>query len=188
MRGTIVYEPFEIIEETETKRVVLFDDPDPDAPYDDGSSPLLRLYSFRNDWRAEQVTEVTSYVVHPRIVEALARWARDSSLFERYCRIFHGATTFQYWDSFVSLDPADWREKVGAPAGSVSTKEWRAYIDGDVYGIAEQEVVTVTATNQSGEEVSRRQDWLTTDSVWGFYGYEYAVEAARETYLSEPNV
>ena len=175
----------EVLETRGDRRLVLALDMDTQEPYDDGGSPILWRDYTRGGWHAEQEEKISSYTVHPRIVEALQRWGPHDigDHFGRYVRAFHGATvvdTYQDRDGrlYVTLDPREWREEVGAAEGSVSLEEWRAYCEGDVYGWIIQE--RVTWTKDGSDET--REDWEDVDSCWGFYGRQYAEEAAREEF------
>lgn len=169
-------------------RVRLVLDNDPEAPYDVGSSPILSRAWDRWRYRADQVTSVTSYKVADGIVDALHVWG-DCEKFRRYCRIFHGVTAFRAYTGrdgteYLTLDPADWREKVGAPAGSISLEEWIAYLEGDVWGwvVERRETLESVWRNTAGEVTfaSESEDWTEVDSCWGYYGRKYAEEAALE--------
>lgn len=172
----------------------------PDEPYDDGGSPIIRLYRRGyGDYQAEQVGS-TSYVLDSVILEAAARWAKEPDVFERYCRIFHGARSFEWRDSgdsrdyiYVTLDPADWREKMGLTdewldahpdVKTTNLTEWNAYCDGDVYGVIVEK--RVTWTREHDDEIDgtdgdpSMDDWQEVSAVWGYYGEEYATEVARE--------
>lgn len=181
----------DVIEETESLRVRLVPDISPDEPYDDGGSPLIRI-DYRSTWdtyRAEQVTGITSYRAHDALVSAAARWHREPELFERYARIFHGVTKVETWHSgeawYLACDPADWRELMGltdeylvAHPDVVTTDmtEWRAYCEGDVWGYVLEERAHWVREGTDEE----RNTWEQVDSCFGFYGYDYALESARE--------
>jgi hypothetical protein len=170
-------------------RVRLELDGSPEPPYDEGSAPILRQFGSR----ISQVVETTSFLVHPRILEAAERWGFDDNLFIRYLRAFHGVTRTEYYsrggwgeNRYFSFDPADWRERVGLPdaylaehpeVNPADLSQWAAYVEGDVYGwVVERRVVWCRADDPT----VTRDEWETVDSCWGFYGREYAEEAARE--------
>jgi hypothetical protein len=157
-----------------TVRVRAMFDPDPMPPYDDGSSPIV---AFPYDGRPEpgQVEGITSYRL-----PADARWAATyyadrhgaydgSELWLRHMRLWHGATSSAVYgtryDLYVTCDPADWREKVGAPEGSASVYEWAAYCDGDVAMLTLERLTTWTAGDGR-----TRDEWEVEDAVGGFYG------------------
>jgi hypothetical protein len=60
----------------------------------------------------------------------------------------------------------------------VSLEEWRAYCEGDCYGIITERLVTWT-TPDLAEDEATRQTWETEDSTFGFYGITYAREEAE---------
>jgi hypothetical protein len=174
-----------IVSDDGRTRVRIVIDTDASKPYDDGSSPVVRV-EYRHH-STEQSGPDTSYKLHDGIVQAFARWASETDLAERYCRIFHGVTTFAYSyqsdrDAFyVTLDPTDWRTEVGAPAGSVDMTEWIAYVEGDCYGIVPERLTTWT--NDRGET---RETWDEIDgSVWGFYGQGDYLEASARDILAD---
>ena len=223
----------EVVEERDGLRVRLVLDDGPSEPYDDGGSPLLRLkfgdfYSLTRWAGAEQVTEITSYVVDDGIIEAAARWwAEESDVFERYLRAFHGTTEVKWYDSrdgdyaYVTFDTADWRAEMGltdeylaSHAGIVlaDMTEWRAYVEGDVYGyvverlapVVDQDDLTYARETLGGD--ARYDDvvtlaegragiacaegvgvWVEVEdgSLWGLYGTDYAVKAAYEAFDAE---
>lgn len=112
-------------------------------PYSYSSSPILR-YVDRYGTNVEQVGELGDYVVPSSIIRAAETFERD--VFERYLRIFHGATSVVFWHGdrssahwFVTFDTAEWREQFevtpveGHPLADMS--EWQAYVKGEVYGV-----------------------------------------------------
>jgi hypothetical protein len=188
----------ETVQETETHRVVLVADDSPHEPYNDGGSPILRYWRDRTygGFHAEQITNITSFEVPDEIVAALQRWGGDDDYFERYCRIFHGSTEFDWYTpndrdyNYVTFDTAKWREAMGLtdehvakykakgePIKLAEMSEWQAYCEGNVYGIVTEKKVTWHAEGHPD-----RVTWEQEDSIWGFYGYEYALEAARTEY------
>jgi len=159
----------------------------PAAPYDDGAAPILRV-EYRNGWRAEQVTEGTSYVLDPSIVAAAERWGKDVDTFTRYVRAFHGVSrvdgyTSREGDTFLTLDPADWRADVGASVEAVTAQddlmsEYRAYLEGDTYLV----VVEKRETWRNVDTDDEREEWAEVASCGGFYGDAdgYVTDRARE--------
>ncbi len=167
------------------RRALIVLDTSPTEPYDDGGSPILRLDISRNygEWRAEQITSITSHLVDDRIVTAAGRWGSDTDVFERYLRIFHGTTKVEWHDSrsnggdyvYATFDTAAWREEMGLTDEYVaahpdinlaSMTEWIAYVNGDCYGIVVEEKHTWKRTD-SDDTI---ETWDTIDSVFGFYG------------------
>lgn len=179
----------EITSEDGKYRALIVGDLWPSEPYDDGGSPILRIETGWYAERVEQVEEITSYRVHSQIIEAASRWARhEPETFERYLRIFHGVTKVETYDArrgggdfiYVTFDPKDWRDEVGAPEGSIGMEEWRAYCEGDVYGVVVEKNVTWRPVDpEDGDDTM--DTWIDVDSCWGYYGFgEYVQEAARE--------
>lgn len=168
----------EVVWEVGDKRLVLEYDRNPEAPYDDGSFPIIST-----DYRgAEQDTRLTSYVLDDGLVRAFARHPHAEEVFERYARIFHGCTAFEYREDrqgrYVALDPADWRETVGAsPEHEDYSKnmlgEFGYYLDGECY------VAVVQVKCDHG-------DWHDEDSVHGFFGEEWAKDGALD-YFPKPD-
>lgn len=167
---------------TRRVRVVLAEAPD--RPYNDGSSPVVKFSVSGR--KVEQSGPDTSYALDDGILEAFSRWADRTEMAERYCRIWHGAAAFGYVDgdrcTYVTLDPADWRESVGAEPGSIDLTEWRAYLEGEVYGVILEERGTTARLDARGRPLpgTERVEWFELDSVWGYYGYDFAIQSARE--------
>lgn len=170
-----------------TYRARIVHDVDPSAPYDDGAAPIVRV-EYRHGWTAVQVTEGTSYVLDPSIVAAAERFGKDVDTFTRYARIFHGVTRIDSYSSregatFLALDPADWREEVGASVEAIAAQddllgEYRAYLEGDTYGV----IVEKRETWRNVDSSEEREDWTEVESLWGFYGDAdgYVSDRARE--------
>jgi hypothetical protein len=123
-------------------------------------------------------------------------------MFERYVSFVHGGGvnvierggwngygyvaygTRKLAEGWGHTDP----EKIAEFARDVDVTEWRAYLDGEVYGIVTEQLATETrtVTNYLGQYVSTdtHEVWVEVDSTWGYYGAEHAVEAAREDHLA----
>jgi len=164
-------------------RVGIVLDDYPDAPFDDGASPVLELSWRGTRWIARDVEHGT-YRFDPYVLESFVRaYAVSLELLHRYARITLGATTFDYCDTrdcvYVTCDPAEWRESVGAPEGAASLAEWRAYVEGDVWGIVVQRRTVWTS-----DDGRTCESWDTVNSLWGFYGLDsqrdYVESTARE--------
>lgn len=165
-------------------RVRIVPDMDPSEPYDDGGSPIVRLDTWGWGGRsAHEMTGLTSYRLPDGIEQAVEHWGeRGRDFLDRYLSIFHGVTATEWWHSgtswYVTMDPADWREATGAPAGSINVDEWQAYCEGDVWGVTvERKVTWISDDDEPRTEVR----WENTgDSVWGFYGHDAAIEGAAD--------
>jgi hypothetical protein len=199
---------YEIVAARGNFRVRLANDQEPQEPYNDGSSPLLRFSHYTYAHYVQQVTEITSYVLPAEIIEAGIQLDRD--VFERYLRIFHGATTIEWWfsqgDNFVTFDTDDWRKAMGigeAEPGVIyaDMSEWKSYCEGEVYGVIVEECTPKKATREQLDaafellppgatyrdvtraadgELEDEEEWTEVDAVWGYYGTDYATETARE--------
>lgn len=167
-------------------------DTDPQEPYDDGSVPIIQL-DYSRSWgtyNAAQVTGITSYTLPRGIVDAARRWGKDVDTFTRYARIFHGVTRVETYGpnvstdyTYLALDPADWRDEVGASVEAVAAQddlmsEYRAYLEGDTYGV----IVEKSETWRNVATDDERDDWAEVDACWGFYGDAdgYVTDRARE--------
>lgn len=178
----------ETLETNGKYRVRLIADESPDEPYDDGQSPLLRLgYVNQFGWIAEHVMNTGRPLDDDsRIEEAAQRWGSDFRMLEKYLRAYYGTTEIKTWHSgsywYITYDTAKWRAYVGldtpGATGHINMDEWRAYCEGDVWGYDVEQNVT-WHRDDSDETL---QTWESVDSCWGFYGYDYAKEAATEAY------
>jgi hypothetical protein len=185
----------EVSEERGHLRVRLVRDDYAPEPYDEGRSPILRLYPLRSwgGWRAEYVPDIGGYkpIAADDIATAAEKWATEPDLFARYLRMFHGTTAVEWYDArpdagdflYVTFDTADWRAHHGLPddlSGAVDISEWRAYCQCDVYGYVVEEGAVWLRVNADGEVIDTRESWEPIDSCWGFYGQQYAEDAGRE--------
>lgn len=170
-----------------TLRVQLVPDWHAETPDHDGQAPVLCILDGRGH---PAVRQEVGDDVHDGIVTALERWG-SGELFERYVRAFHGTSKITYFCSYsdrssptwVALDTAEWREKHGVTPGSLVEEDiagdFRHYVDGDVWGYAVEELREWACLTE-GRHADRRETWETVDSCSGFYGREYAEQAARE--------
>lgn len=172
----------DVIEQADDLRVRVVVDTNPVPPYDEGRSPMLKLHrgGWLGNWFVDYVTHLGGYqpAEMTSILVAANRIAGDKpQLFERWLRIFCGATAIEWYDSrddggdwlYVTFDTADWRTHHHLPHGrdsGVSLADWRAYCRGEVYGW-----------------VIERRAWTELDSIWGFFGHDEAADAAREALL-----
>lgn len=162
-------------------RAVVSHDSYAECPYDDGQSPILYT-----DYRsAAQETRTGAYVVDPGLVAAWERWHHEPAMFERYARIFHGCTRVAYLTTrdgeYVTFDPADWREELGAtPAASwdiTDTQmfgEYGSWLDGDTW----QVII---------EERCSMGEWHAVDYSGTFYS-EADAQAEAESYMADKPV
>lgn len=196
-------------------RVRLEREENPDEPYDDGSVPLWRgewhgVGGGGAEWRVEQVGMTSFDASEVALGEAIARFRGPTEPeVERWLKAFHGATVVETWHSgsawYVAADTAKWREAMGvtpeqirkeAERGSLMA-EYKSWVEGEVYGyVIERRAIAYTQVIEpfGGHVIgSRRQEeWVEVEdggdpsSVYGLYGYEYAVRMAEDdfdTYL-----
>jgi hypothetical protein len=57
--------------------------------------------------------------------------------------------------------------------------EWRAWADGDMYGVVVENRHTGTTVWDDGG-IDEVEQWRQVDSLWGLYGHDYAADTARE--------
>lgn len=168
----------------------------PDAPEHDFGCPVYG-YEFRG--YSADVDETPRYGhesdIHSGIDfhAALMHFYNHADRFsealettDRWLRVFHGgglreisSTVWQGDPYYLTYDTRAMREFWGQTGEMLETSdpeatEWQSYIDGDVYGI---DVERATSFDDDGEP----DGWESLDqSCWGFYGEEYAKEAALE--------
>lgn len=186
----------DVIAEKDGFRVKLIPDHDfahePDVDY-----PLLRLDRTGYGTTAEHVGGGRDGDDDSRIEQAAAAWGHssDHGKLEKYLRAFYGATTIKWYGpnqvtdyTYVAYDTAAWRESVGAPENTVSFDEYEAWLNGEVYGWRVEVKTHVYQDRRihSGNapffraESSEYDSWEEVDSLWGFYGYTWAKQAAEE--------
>ena len=193
-----------VVEERDGYRVRLELDDSPEQPYDDGAVPILTVERYR---QVEAFNPQAEEYVHA-VTEILDR--HDWDTLERFVKIFYGAVKMQRWYSsgmeghYVAFDTAAWREKVGAPETLKDEdylSETRAWAEGDVYGYIVEKNLHYTKTYAEDPSYNEEGDeWVEVQetgyvfnkahngydaikmgvSCWGFYGREYAEQAARE--------
>jgi hypothetical protein len=111
-----------------------------------------------------------------------------TDLFTRYLHMWCGTTadgSHSTRDGLVLVfDTPDWRSHVGLtddhlPANlSGELAEWRAYFDGEIYGVTVERHRTGAVTWDDGTPDSI-ETWEPVESCWGFFGSEYAESEAR---------
>jgi hypothetical protein len=177
----------ELLKEQDDLRVQIVADYDAGEPDDDSQSPLLRIDSRHDDWDTAHVDKGT---MRPRdddekIEYAVLRWggpsSRDWRYVEKYLRAFFGVTQIEtYWSDtywYVSYDSEAWRDATGAPAGSADMSDYKAWVEGDVWGyVIEKRVVWQDKYGNLADQ----ERWEEVDSCWGYYGHDYAEESALE--------
>lgn len=125
-------------------------------------------------------------------------------LFARYLRCFHGGDAVGYhlgysneygYCAYTTREMARWwghtdtdtipLQRSLAEALIPELNEWQAYVEGDVYVYdIERKVITVTGTLSLDRDVlhplTEGSAWESVDSCSGYYGEQYAREAALE--------
>lgn len=112
---------------------------------------------------------------------------RDTNLFIRWARIYHGAVAVEHRPhdgprSLWYLLPAD-IEKIGnTPQEAIEgeIREYRAWAEGDVWGYVIERIVDWDRRDGEGSMTT----WEHVDSCWGFIGYEYAEQEAKEQFAA----
>jgi hypothetical protein len=105
-------------------------------------------------------------------------------VFERYMRIFHGATKVDSYNvgtireyGYVAFDTAAWREEMGVGEAFEAEDilhDIRAWAEGDAWGVGVEQRVEGTDEDEDM--------WEETDEgfVWGYLGHDYAEQEARD--------
>lgn len=174
-----IYEPIEAslkIKKTKDGFVAryLVQDLNPMAP-NEGDSPTVLVNYHRQFW-VEEKKVITK--------EECIQWYREGTcpqmkthwIFPLTCLI-HSGVALSLNRSFME-DPGGWdtshvglvlslkeiykTEAKAMKAAECLIEEWNQYLSGDVYGIAR-------------ENYDSKKSRLDHDSVWGFYGYDYAL-------------
>ncbi|MBD3004584.1 hypothetical protein [Streptomyces sp. 5-10] len=109
-------------------------------------------------------------------------------VFARWAKIFHGAVIVEHTPhegprSLWYLLPEDIQEIGNTPEEALKTEidEYQSWAEGDVWGFIVEKSVDWTRTDDEDET---RTTWEMVDSCWGFIGYRYAEEAAREGFAA----
>lgn len=182
-------------------RVVVSYDTDCESPIDAGDcwvTSVLTLEHSRwgSTWRAaydpESRLDMLSRLDDSYLVGTLFE---PDEAFIRYMRIFHGIEVVETgWGSdgtraLAWVEPSE-AERVGMPAGMAAenikneVNEYNAWARGECYGYVVQKLTTWAKVDPEPEGDSDREtrdEWEDTDeSCWGFIGYEYAEQEARD--------
>lgn len=181
----------------ENYRVVLVRDQYAEVPDWDGQAYVFDVSYYGRytvDLIQESVDPGDPYAIEVDVAveRAIRWWGTDWDLVERYLRIFHDVVKVERYDrtgggtllAVVTAVLAErWRCSVELIQEQDHLKEWRAWDEGDVYGYEIQQRVRWT-TDADFED---REEWEHVDSCWGYYGSEWAEDAASEAlalYLS----
>jgi hypothetical protein len=187
-----------------TFRALIVQDDDPQEPEFCAGCPIIRI--DRGYYSEYHQTEMTSYGsgqndglpesaddILRRFNQYDKRTAIDT--FERYLHIFHDGNLVE-WSSqdytYVAYVTRTLWESWGntGEVGKANLDEWRAYVEGDTYGIMVEVKPTVEIEAEPDirpwSDAVDHDGWTETDSTcWGFYGSEYATESAREELAAE---
>ena len=174
-------------------------DDDAETPDGDGYAPTL----VGSDWGTRDYVDARSVYVDSEVTRAYLRacdhygeMPAHPELAARYMRAFYEteiATASSWSDRYANVvifDTPAWRAHCGILShldvmtranlmGDVET--WQAYLDGEVYGIG----YVIVADPDDDDDVETFVDDGSVD-VWGFYGTEYAREAAVEECAIDP--
>lgn len=163
-------------------------DREPSAPDGDAFAPAAYVeYGYSWSFRRAGST-FDDDEAFEAYVRALNHFGSSDPRVERYLRIFHDVREVQTVRSSVHrdyevtiLDTPAYRKHVGIEpdienilTGDVET--WRAYLDGDVYGVGY--AVNTTHVLDEDEDDLDLVDWTWEIQCWGFYGEKYAEEEA----------
>lgn len=193
----------DILETRGDYRVKLVLDEYADEPFDDSQSPLLRIDRDRAAEHIQLGSRPTDDDAH--IEEAVVRWGNPGSgdwpLVEKYLRAYYGVTKIETWYSgnywYVTYDSAAWQEFIGVgdpkfadfTSPGPNMDEYKAWCEGEVYGYVVEKRVYLEHSEPylDGSKIIREEtdDWEDADSCFGFYGRDYAEEAAREALQQE---
>lgn len=171
-------------------RVILVADTDSGVPDHDGQGYVFGV-EYRQGYVVDLMHEPTgdpwSSDVERGLFYALNRWGCDWDRIERYFRAFHDAVAFARYDrrgggTLLEIVTRAMTVEWGIPEGRdlshlADLRDWIALDEGDVYGHVVQRATTWT-NDMTGET---RVEWEDTDdSCFGYFGREWAEDAAHE--------
>jgi hypothetical protein len=191
--------------ETDDPRLLLIieRDDEPEGPDGDCYAPAYFIesrYGYVSSGMAGSTfngdDELAAYL------DARNHW-NDAETAERYMRIFHGVAVYEHDTRgngggyhWVTLDTPAWRDHVGIEPDAVLTDDnlngdHIAWLDGDVFSIGYAVMPERTTTETPIDPTTDLEDqgWEIDIEVSGFYGEEYAKEAAADhSYGIGPNL
>jgi hypothetical protein len=194
----------DVLEERNGYRVRLEQDDSPEQPYDDGAWPVLRISVSRYYPNPEHLNASGSrpHDLDDTVENAVSHWqttpsGRNWKLFEKWLRAYLGVTRVEFFSSgdywYVAYDSAAWRKWARVTAEQIAREDpladWRAWVEGDVYGYVIEKRVTWRPVSCAADDDVTMDTWEHVNSCWGFYGYDYAKEVALEEFeawASEP--
>ena len=189
--------------ETDDPRIlaVIRMDSEPESPDYDAQAPTIIGY----EWGRRADTRTIGW--SPRLFHGSANtvadaWLKarneyeDEDLADRFVRIFHGVRAVHHLQSSadqcswaVVFDDPAWRDAMGIPDTATLDRddvasEVQAYLDGDVYGIG-YAVLPERTTHETPVEYDDFEELI---ECWGFYGDNYAREAALRFDMGRPDL
>lgn len=182
--------------ETDDPRVIALIalDFDAQAPWGDALAPAYWTdYRGWHGWSAERAGEVYHGGNSDEVADAYVRardYFGDYDKAERFLKIFYGvtdvrtvtSTVYQGGREILIFETPDYLEHIGATEpGSLDgdVAEWRAYLDGEVYGIG----CAINPDRVDFTDDVDLADFDVTYECWGFYGEDYAKQSALEEFL-----
>lgn len=141
-------------------------DTDAGQPWGDALAPALLVERGHGEWAREVYRP-------PHAGRILDAWRRlDAEVFWRYLRLAHGTTVIEEITegnlTVITFDTTGYRAHVGITGSadlSGEVQQWRAWLDGDVYGVIVERHTAAAC-------------WTGDDAVFGFYGWQYAHQQA----------
>lgn len=182
----------EIVETSGDYRAVIKLDHDAQKPEDWGMVPVIQTDSDGyGSIKGEAFNEHAEPYVDAfnRLCDSYYGNGYQYEVFERYMRIFHGATKVDAYNvgvsreyGYVAFDTAAWREEVGTGPSFAEEDilyDVRAWAEGDAWGVGLEKRVTWSTDEEDYDDMDT---WEETDDgfVWGFLGREYAEQEARD--------
>jgi hypothetical protein len=183
----------DIIKEQAGYRVRLELDDTPEQPEDDGAVPVLQLQLY-GYYRAYAFNSQAEPYLQA-FLQFVDRVRKPVDVFERYARIFLGAVKVQGYNighvsqyGYLAFDTAAWRNDMQVSAEQLQAEDYleeiRAWAEGSVYGWIVEKQRPWTKTYADGE-TEQGSSWEQVESCWGYYGREYAEQAALEALAAE---
>lgn len=179
-------------------RVTLQRDEYPEAPDWDFQAAVIRVEGSygRNDVEGQN-SEGRDFEDALRHFVVTYGMSDGLTIFERFVTIFHDATDVRRIHGSYNRDYVEYvvfatramlekwgcAEEYGPEAAKGTADDWQSYLDGEVYVLTvERREQAHTVRTFEGETVADEEDevWTDLDTVGGYYGDEYAEQAARE--------
>jgi len=154
---------------------ILYDEEYP-QPRGDCLAPAMLIDRRGSIQFAKEVYQTS----HEHHIERAWRHFNNPTTFERYLRLAHGTTCVEQFstpeETIIIFDTNGFREHAGISGHCDLTREkteWRAWLDGDVFGVQVQQ------RTGSGPD-----DWTVRDEIWGLYSWDYAISEATRMLAS----